>query len=157
MKSKRAMIDRRNAERRVRREQKRNPPGPFFKLFDWIWKMVYVLFLLSLAVVAICHWFLDTGPGPRGTNLIPFTAERIATLMLFIMLATACVVGIRAMIKSKDKSSKRAYKQPDGKRLLIMKIIFFLFFALIIAISAIICWTQLKALADVWKLYLSWS
>ena len=155
MKSKRAMIDRRNAERRVRRTQKRNPPGPLFQLFDWIWKMVYVLLLLSLAVVAICHWFLDTDPGPGGTNLISFTAERIATLMLFIMLATACVIGIRAMIKSKDKSSKRVYKRPDGKRLLIMKIVLFLFFAFVIAVSAIICGAQLKALADVWKLHLS--
>jgi hypothetical protein len=76
MKSKRAMIDRRNAEWRVRREQKKNPPGPFFKLFDWIWKTVYVLFLLSIFVAAIYHWFMDTGPGSGGIDLIPFAAER---------------------------------------------------------------------------------
>ncbi|NHN32238.1 hypothetical protein [Paenibacillus agricola] len=155
MKSKRAMVDRRDAERRVRREQKRNPPGPFFKLFDWIWRTVYVLFLLSLSVVAIYHWFLDTGPGPGGTDLIPFTAERIATLMLFIILATACVVGIRAIIKPTDNTFSRVRKHPDGRRMQILKFTLLLFFALVIAVSAIICWAQLKALAGVWKFLLS--
>ncbi|WP_336758025.1 hypothetical protein [Paenibacillus sp. USHLN196] len=154
MKSKRAIIDRRNAERRVRREQKINPPGPFFKLFDWMWKIIFILFLSSLSVVAFCHWFLRTGSGPGGSNLIAFTAERMATLMLFIMLATACIVGIRAMIKSKDNSSSRDSKHPDGKRLIIMRIIVFLFFVIVMVISMIICWAQLKVLLKIGKLLL---
>ncbi|CAI6076521.1 hypothetical protein PAECIP112173_02431 [Paenibacillus sp. JJ-100] len=155
MKSKRAMIDRRNAERRTRREQKRNPPGPFSKLFDWGWKTIYVLFFLSLAVVAFCHWFLRTGSGPGGTSLIAYTAERMATFMLFVMLATACVVGIRAMMKSTGHSSSGDYQHPNGKRLLLLKIILFLFFAIVFAVSALICWAQLKALAEVLRFLLS--
>jgi hypothetical protein len=154
MKSKRAMIDRRNAERRVSREQIKNPPGPLFKLFDWIWKTIYVLYLLSLLVVAIYHWFIDAGTGPGGTDLTPFAAERIATLMLFTILATGCVVGIRAMIKQADNSS-RVRNHPDGRRVQIMKFVLLLFFAFVIVVSVIICWAQLKALAKVWQYLLS--
>lgn len=155
MKSKRAMIDRRNAARRMRREQKKNPPGLFFKLFDWFWKSVFALFLLSLSVAAGYHWFIETGPGSEGTDLIPFTAERVATLMLFIILATGCMVGIRVMIKPSDNTSSRVRKQLDGRRMQLMKFVLLLFFALVIAVSAIICWAQLKALAEVLQFLLS--
>lgn len=155
MKSKRAMIDRRNAARRMRREQKKNPPGTFFKLFDWFWKSVFVLFLLSLSVAAGYHWFIETGPGSEGTDLIPFIAERVATLMLFIILATSCVVGIRVMIKPPNNTSSRIRKQLDERRMKLMKFGLFLFFALVFAISAIICWAQLKALVEVWQFLLS--
>ncbi|MFX3631420.1 MAG: hypothetical protein ACE3L7_19745 [Candidatus Pristimantibacillus sp.] len=153
MKSKRAMIERRNIERRVRREQKKNPPGPFFKLFDGIWKMVFMLFLLSLIVVAICHWFVDTDSGSDGTKLIPFVAERMATLMLFLILTISCAVGIKVMIKPPGNS--RVHKQQDGGRVKLMKFALLLFFAFVITVSAIICIAQLKALAEVWQSLLS--
>ncbi|AOZ92988.1 hypothetical protein [Paenibacillus crassostreae] len=154
MKSKRAMIDRRNAAGRMRREQKKNPPGPYFKLFDGYWKLLFVLLILSVSVAVSYDWFIETNPGPEETALIPFIAERVATLMLFMIIATSCVVGIRLMIKPSANSSSRVRQRPDGRRIRIMKFVLLLFFILIIAVSVMICWAQLKLLVVAWKFML---
>ncbi|MCQ6561250.1 hypothetical protein [Paenibacillus mendelii] len=154
MKSKRAIIERRNAERRSRREQEKNPPSLFSKLFDRIWKFVQVLFILSLFVAALYPAFMDPIPGPGGTDLIPYAAERMATFLLFGILATACVVGTRILFKRTADSPRKARKKSDSRWMPIMKFALLLFFVLVFAFAAIICWAQLKALAEVWQFLL---
>lgn len=155
MKSKRAMIERRNAERRVRREQKRNPPGLLSKLFDRILKPVQVLFLVSLFVAAIYPWFMDFVPGLEGTELIAYTAERIATFLLFGILVTGSVVGTWLLFKRPDGFPSKVRKKPDSKRTQIMKAVVLLFFALVFVVSSMICWAQLKAMARIWQFLLN--
>ncbi|WP_438348439.1 hypothetical protein ACP8HI_22990 [Paenibacillus sp. FA6] len=155
MKSKRAMIERRNAERRVRREQKRNPPGLLSKLFDRILKPVQVLFIVSLFVAAIYPWFMKLVPGLEGTELIAYTAERIATFLLFGILVTGSIVGTWLLFKRTDGLPSKVRKKPDSKRTQIMKAVVLLFFALVFVVSSIICWAQLKAMARIGQFLLN--
>lgn len=153
MKSKRAMIERRNTERRLRRELKKNPPGVLSKWFDTILKWTQGLFLLSLFVVAISP-IMFLIPGLKNTDLILFTAERMVTLLLFGIMLIGCLVGTRAIFKPTN-DSRKIQKKTDGRRKQIMKAALLLFFAVVFIIAAIVCWAQLKALAGVWQFLLS--
>ncbi|HIW32096.1 MAG TPA: hypothetical protein IAA29_04845 [Candidatus Paenibacillus intestinavium] len=156
MKSKRAMIERRNTERRRRREQKKNPPSLFSKLFDRILSFGQVLFIISLFAAVISPLLIDLLPGARerDADLIPFTAERIATFLLFGILVIGSIVGTVLLFKGTNDSRREARKEPVGLRVKIMKIALLLFFALVCIVSAIICWAQLKALAEVLRVIL---
>ena len=155
MKSKRAMIERRNAERRVRREQKRNPPGLLSQLFDRILKPLQMLFIISLFVAAIYPWFMNLVPGLEGTELIAYIAERIATFLLFGILVTGSVVGTWLIFKRTDGLPSKARKKPDSKRTRIIKAVVLLFFAIVFVVSSIICWAQLKAMAGIGQFLLN--
>lgn len=153
MKSKRAMIERRDAQRRLRRELKRNPPGLLSKWFDRLLKWGQVLFLICLFFVAI-YPFMNLIPGLEDTELILFVAERMAIFLLFGIMLTGCLVGMRALFRPINDSSSFLDK-PEGKRKQIMKVTVFLFFALVSIIASIVCWIQLKALAEVGQFLLS--
>lgn len=153
MKSKRAMIERRDAERRLRRELKKKPPGLLSKWFDRILKWGQVLFLISLFFVAISP-FMHLIPGLENTDLILFVAERMATFLLFGIMLTGCLVGTRALFKPLN-GTRRIQGKPDRKPKKILKVAVLLFFALVFIFSAIVCWAQLKALAKVGQILLS--
>lgn len=152
MKSKRAMIERRNTERRLRRELKRNPPSLFSKCFDTILKWAQGLFLLSFFVVAISP-IMFLIPGLKNRDLILFSAERMVTFLLFGIMLIGCLVGTRAIFKP-TKDSNIFREKIDGRRRQIIKAAVLLFFAAVFILSAIVCWSQLKALAGVWQFLL---
>lgn len=153
MKSKRAMIERRNTERRWRRELKKNPPSLLSIWFDTILKWAQVMFLVSLFVVAISP-IMFLIPGLEDTDLIFFTAERVVTFLLFGIMLIGCLVGTRAIFKS-TKDSSRIRKERDGRRKQIIKSAVLLFFTVVFIFAAIVCWSQLKALAGVWQFLMS--
>ncbi|MGF7047971.1 magnesium-transporting ATPase (P-type) [Paenibacillus sp. DS2015] len=153
MKSKRAMIERRDAERRVRRELKKNPPGLLSRWFDRIMKWGQVLFLISLFFVAI-YPIMNLIPGLENTDLILFAVERMAIFLLFGIMFVGSLVGIRALFKSTIDSGRNP-KKPDGRRKQVMRAAVLLFFTLVIIFAAIVCWAQLKALAKLGQFLLS--